>query len=270
MNLFIFDLGEQKGPYALEQLLHMREHGELTPDALWWDDESSQWLRLADKLGEGDEGTAQEQDSSAASPMAPAFSAEPAREATPPPLPAWVDLPFKAPSGLRRCIAFFIDVGLFSALGTFGADAAQKMKIVIADPWASIIGVSFIVAAIGFRDIAFGGRSLGRRLTMSYLMNRQTLAPASHWTSLRRNLMGAGLVIAPCVIAVLLGTLVEAFLGGTGRAIGFAALGGMIAVIKSADNPTGQGWWDSVLDTVVVCKAGPHDARIPTGPKGEG
>lgn len=249
----ISDHGDQHGPYPLEKLRKLRDNGLISAEALYWDDGTSEWCSLEEKL----------QQETVHAP-AVAFEAATDLEApattgvVPPVIAMKPDRAFRAVDFGRRFLSFCIDGAWWSGLAILGSELARAINM-----WPYEGTFSLVAFGLGiiFRDALFGGRSLGRRLTSSHVLKHDSLDAIGPLKSMSRNLLATLLLIGPFLVAGLLGLL----LGKVGeKAAAGVMLAGLIAVLKGAAGTGGQSWWDEMLGTVVVTKARPGDANILT------
>lgn len=241
----IFDHDAQHGPYSLEKLHAMRKSGLVSAEALYWDEHASQWLSLESMLQEGSVAPtrlqAAQPSAASASHVSAASSRIKSRQA------------FKAADFGRRFIALCLDGAWMIAAAVLASELARVLDMWAHEGTFSLVAFS---AGFAFRDGLFGGRSLGRRLTFSYVVGREALEPVGLGQAIKRNLVSALLIAAPCVIGGLVGLL----LGKAGGKVGAGViLAGLIAVLKSAAGEGGQSMWDEICGTLVVVRAKPGD-----------
>lgn len=234
----ISDQETQHGPYSLEKLRTLRANGLVSAEALYWDEAASEWLSLEGKLQQQQPAEPPEPETHAApSPMA-AVSGQAA--------PRWA---LKASDFGRRFVAFCLDAVWLIALVVAASELARVL-----DMWAHEGTFSVVAFCLGlaFRDTLFGGRSLGRRLTFSYVVRRDNLQVVSLGQATKRGLLAALLLAAPVIVGFLAGLL----MGKAGGKIGAGIiLSGLIMVLKSAAGEGGQSLWDEFCHTIVAVRA---------------
>ena len=116
--------GETKGPYLLEQLRTMWDHGVLTADTLYWNDKKQEWHQLVEML-----------------------RGSKIEEAFPPPAEPTVSEPKKenlAPAN-HRLMARFLDLQIFGFLGYFLAEWIVRKFSLDAATFYFPFGFSFAV-----------------------------------------------------------------------------------------------------------------------------
>jgi hypothetical protein len=232
---YILEGGSQLGPYTLNQMRVMWANGSLSATALCWAEGMANWEPVERHV-------------------ILAVQHNPVQRSTKLTIAPNGDLcldniKLVPASGARRFVSFIFDIVLtlflmFKIPGWLG---------LYKDPGASIAPVVILFICAIAKDVPFGGRSLGRFLTRSYLIDVPKAEVAKALRSMTRNSILVLYLFGPWLALAVLGLLMPWFSAlAFPFAIGYNAY--LVALLLSRDNESGQGHWDMPLGTRVMTK----------------
>lgn len=247
--LFIRD-GQRQGAHDLEELHAMREAQGMSPDAAYWDKLSSAWCPLPDSAEELEQTYAR-------------LTAVPQEKVSPPQPPRVKKPPLSnlipAEEG-NRIVAAAVDFVFCGVVGVkvaeMSPDSAPNDELI-----SAVLAVMWIC-----RDVLFGGRSLGRWLTLTRVVELERLRTPRLLTSLKRNLVSCSLLGLPWLVGMLVN---EHFpQQGFFRAAAILVMlvcGGIFLIVAAGafaqdpDPSKNWCWWNLATDTLVVRKTRDHE-----------